>query len=71
MTTENLVKHGFLRPLDMTLTENSNQLFGGGMQQTCKIAHISQFGPYTKKIVKRYIRVCYNLDIMRLSACLF
>ena len=34
----------------MSLTENSNQVFlpgGGGVQQTRKIAHISQFGPYT------------------------
>ena len=38
----------------MSLTENSNQLFlpaggggGGGAQQTRKIAHMYQFGPYT------------------------
>ena len=28
------------------------------------------FGDQFKKIVKRYIRVGYNLDIMRQSACL-
>ena len=32
----------------MSLTEDSNKLFlPGGVQQTRKIAHISQFGPYT------------------------
>ena len=35
----------------MSLTETSNQLFlPGGVQQTRKIAHISQFGPYTKGV---------------------
>ena len=28
------------------------------------------FSDHSKKIVKRYIRVGYNLDIMRQSACL-
>ena len=32
----------------MPLTENSNELFSSwGVQQTRKIAHIYQFGPYT------------------------
>ena len=40
----------------MSLTENSNQLFlPGGVQQTHKIAHISQFGPYTNCVLSKNI----------------
>ena len=35
-----------------------------------RIAGKSNFSDQFKKIVKRYIRVGYNLDIMRQSACL-
>ena len=35
-----------------------------------RIVGKSYFGDQIKKIVKRYIRVGYNLDIMRQSTCL-
>ena len=35
-----------------------------------RIVGIYNFSDQFKKIVKRYIRVGYNLDIMRQSACL-
>ena len=44
MTTENLVKHGFMRPLDMSLTENSNQLF---LPVGCNRTQNLRFGPYS------------------------
>ena len=43
MTAENLLNYGFLRPQDMPQTENS--LFFWEVQQTLKVAHISQFSP--------------------------
>ena len=43
MTTENLLNYGFLRPQDMSQTENS--FIFCEMQQTLKVAHISQFSP--------------------------
>ena len=39
-------------------------------QQTRFHLHFTNFSDQFKKIVKRYIRVGYNLDIMRQSACL-
>ena len=43
MTTENLLNDGFLRPQDMSQTENSFTFWE--VQQTHKVAHISQFNP--------------------------
>ena len=43
MTTEKLLNYGFLRPLDMSQTENSFTFWE--VQQTLKEAHISQFSP--------------------------
>ena len=43
MTTDNLLNYGFLRPKDMSQTENSFAF--GKVQQTLKVAHISQFSP--------------------------
>ena len=39
-------------------------------QRSCDIFSTGMSGSNSKKIVKRYIRVWYNLDIMRQSACL-
>ena len=41
MTTEKLSNYGFLRPQDMSQTENSFTFWE--VQQTLKVAHISQF----------------------------
>ena len=47
VTTENLVKHGFSRPQDMSLTENSDQVsLPGGCNRTQNL----RFGPYTNKL---------------------
>ena len=49
----------------------SEPLFYGDL--VCKFKRIvekSYFSDQLKKTVKRYIRVGYNLDIMRQSACL-
>ena len=43
MTTENLLNYGFLRPKYMSQTENSYTFLE--VQQTLKVAHISQFSP--------------------------
>ena len=43
MTTVTLLNYGFLRPLDMSQTENSFIFWE--VQQTLKVAHISQFSP--------------------------
>ena len=43
MTTEKLLNYGFLRPQDMSQTENSFTFWE--VQQTLKVAHISQFSP--------------------------
>ena len=43
---------------------------GGGGQGVRTPSGKSQISDQFKKIVKRYIRVGYNLDIMRQSACL-
>ena len=43
MTTEKLLNYGFLRPQDMSQTENSFTLWE--MQQTLKVAQIYQFSP--------------------------
>ena len=43
MTTEKLLNYGFLRPQDMSQTENSFTFWE--MQQTLKVAHIYQFSP--------------------------
>ena len=43
MTTEKQLNYGFLRSQDMSQTENSFTLWG--VQQTLKVAHISQFSP--------------------------
>ena len=43
---------------------------GSTYKNTNIAAAIPNFSDQFKKIVKRYIRVGYNLDIMRQSACL-
>ena len=43
MTTEKLLNYGFLRPQDMSQTENSFTFWE--VQLTLKVAHISQFSP--------------------------
>ena len=43
MTTEKLLNYGFLWPQDMSQTENSFTFWE--VQQTLKVAHISQFSP--------------------------
>ena len=43
MTTEKLQYYGFLRAQDMYQTENSFNFWE--VQQTLKVAHISQFNP--------------------------
>ena len=43
MTAEKLLNYGFLRPQDVSQTENSFTFLG--VQQTLKVAHISQFSP--------------------------
>ena len=49
----------------------SEPIFYGDLVYKFKrIVGISNFSDQFKKIVKRYIRVGYNLDIMRQSACL-
>ena len=49
----------------------SEPIFYGDLVYKFKrIAGKPNFSDQFKKIVKRYIRVGYNLDIMRLSACL-
>ena len=46
-------------------------IFNGDLVYKFKrIVRKSNFSDQFKKIVKRYIRVGYNLDIMRQSACL-
>ena len=49
----------------------SEPIFHGGLVYKFKrIVGKPNFSDQFKKIVKRYIRVGYNLDIMRQSACL-
>ena len=49
----------------------SEPIFYGDLVYKFKrIVRKSNFSVQFKKIVKRYIRIGYNLDIMRLSACL-
>ena len=43
MTTEKLLNYEFLRPQDMSQTEKS--FTSCEVQQTLKVAHISQFSP--------------------------
>ena len=43
MITEKLLNYGFLRLQDMSQTENSFTFWE--VQQTLKVAHISQFSP--------------------------
>ena len=43
MTTEKLLNYVFLKPQDMSSTENSFTFWE--VQQTLKVAHISQFSP--------------------------
>ena len=43
MTAEKLLNYGFLRPQDTSQTENSFTFCE--VQQTLKVAHISQFNP--------------------------
>ena len=43
MTTEKLLNYGFLRPKDLSQTENSFTFWE--VQQTLKVAQISQFSP--------------------------
>ena len=43
MTTEKLLKYGFLRLQDMSQTENTFTFWE--MQQTLKVTDISQFSP--------------------------
>ena len=43
MTTEKLLNYEFLRPQDMSQTKNSFTFWE--VQQTLKVAHISQFSP--------------------------
>ena len=50
----------------------SEPIFNGDLVYKFKrIVGKPNFNDQFKKIVKRYIRVGYNLDIMRQSACLF
>ena len=44
--------------------------YGDLVNKFKRIAGKSNFSDQFKKIVKRYVRVGYNLDIMRQSACL-
>ena len=44
--------------------------YGGLVNKIKRIVGKPNFGDQFNKIVKRYIRVGYNLDIMRQSACL-
>ena len=44
--------------------------YGDSVYKFIRIVGKSNFSDQFKQIVKRYIRVGYNLDIMRRSACL-
>ena len=43
MATEKLINYGFLRPQDISQTENSFTFWK--VRQTIKVAHISKFNP--------------------------
>ena len=59
------------KTLFLTLTTYSEPIFYGDLVYKFKrIVGKPNFSDQFKKIVKRYIRVGYNLDIMRQSACL-
>ena len=47
MTTEKLLNYGFLRPQDMSQTENSFTFWE--VQQNLKVAHVSQFSPIERE----------------------
>ena len=55
-----LLQQGILEPI----------FYGDLVYKFKRIVEKSNFSDQFKKIVKRYIRVGYNLDIMRQSACL-
>ena len=67
---ELIVKYNIgLKPLLQQVTLEPI-FFGDLVYKFKRIVGKPNFSDQFKKIVKRYIRVGYNLDIMRLSACL-
>ena len=68
MTAEKLLNYGFLRPQDMPQTENS--LFFREVQQTLKVAHISQFSPIEGGFPSE-LHKTYNVGLCKIHKRMF
>ena len=68
MTAEKLLNYRFLRPQDMSQTENS--LFFWEVQQTLKVAHISQFSQIEGEFPSE-LHKTYNVDLCKIHKRMF
>ena len=68
MPAEKLLNYGFLRPQDMPQTENS--LFFWEVQQTLKVAHISQFSPIEGEFPSE-LHKTYNVGLCKIHKRMF